>query len=72
LREQVGARNRLSRVDAQYDKLISIGVLKHAGGQLAEVIKPMPISSKPGLGLLHLSAIQACRAVHPQARVSGG
>lgn len=42
-------------VDAQYDKVVSIGVLEHAGrDQLAEVIKAHADFLKPGgLGLLH-------------------
>jgi cyclopropane-fatty-acyl-phospholipid synthase len=42
-------------VDAQYDKVVSIGVLEHAGrDQLAEVIQAHADFLKPGgLGLLH-------------------
>jgi cyclopropane-fatty-acyl-phospholipid synthase len=42
-------------VDAQYDKVVSIGVLEHAGrDQLADVIKAHADFLKPGgLGLLH-------------------
>jgi cyclopropane-fatty-acyl-phospholipid synthase len=42
-------------VDAQYDKVVSIGVLEHAGrDQLAEVIRAHAAFLKPGgLGLLH-------------------
>ena len=42
-------------VDAQYDKVVSIGVLEHAGrDQLAEVIRAHADFLKPGgLGLLH-------------------
>lgn len=42
-------------VDAQYDKLVSIGVLEHAGrDQLSEVIQAHADFLKPGgLGLLH-------------------
>ncbi len=42
-------------VDAQYDKVVSIGVLEHAGrDQLAEVVKAHADFLKPGgLGLLH-------------------
>ena len=42
-------------VDAQYDKLVSIGVLEHAGrDQLAEVVRAHADFLKPGgLGMLH-------------------
>lgn len=42
-------------VDGQYDKVVSIGVVEHAGrDQLAEVIKAHADSLKPGgLGLIH-------------------
>ena len=42
-------------VDAEYDKVVSIGVLEHAGrDQLAEVIRAHAAFLKPGgLGLLH-------------------
>ena len=56
LREQVRVREADFReTDAQYDKLVSIGVLEHAGrDQLAEVIKAHADFLKPGgLGLLH-------------------
>ena len=56
LREQLRVREADFReVDAQYDKVVSIGVLEHAGrDQLAEVIKAHADFLKPGgLGLLH-------------------
>lgn len=42
-------------VDAQYDKVVSIGVLEHAGrDQLAEVVRAHAAFLKPGgLGMLH-------------------
>ena len=42
-------------VDAQYDKLVSIGVLEHAGrDQLADVVRAHAAFLKPGgLGMLH-------------------
>jgi len=42
-------------VDVQYDKVVSIGVLEHAGrDQLAEVVKAHADALKPGgLGMLH-------------------
>jgi len=56
LRGQLRVREADFRdVDSQYDKVVSIGVLEHAGrDQLAEVIKAHADSLKPGgLGLLH-------------------
>lgn len=43
------------RIPGQYDKVVSIGVLEHAGrGQLAEVVRAHADALKPGgLGLLH-------------------
>jgi cyclopropane-fatty-acyl-phospholipid synthase len=56
LQEQLRVREADFReVDAQYDKVVSIGVLEHAGrDQLAEVIKAHADFLKPGgLGMLH-------------------
>ncbi|MCO5109086.1 MAG: cyclopropane-fatty-acyl-phospholipid synthase family protein [Burkholderiaceae bacterium] len=65
LRDEIGRRgmrNRLSvreadfrEVDAQYDKVVSIGVLEHAGrDQLAEVVRAHADFLAPGgLGMLH-------------------
>lgn len=56
LRSQLEVRQADFRdVESQYDKLVSIGVLEHAGrDQLAEVIKAHADSLQPGgLGLLH-------------------
>ena len=65
LREQLAQRGLADRlsvreadfrdVDAQYDKVVSIGTLEHAGrDQLAEVIKAHADFLKPGgLGMLH-------------------
>ena len=65
LREEIGRRglsDKLSvreadfrEVDRQYDKVVSIGVLEHAGrDQLAEVVKAHADFLKPGgLGMLH-------------------
>ncbi len=56
LRGKLQVRNADFRdADAQYDKVVSIGVLEHAGrDQLAEVIKAHADFLKPGgLGLLH-------------------
>jgi cyclopropane-fatty-acyl-phospholipid synthase len=65
IREEIGRRglgDRLAvreadfrEVDAQYDKVVSIGVLEHAGrDQLGEVIKAHADFLKPGgLGMLH-------------------
>lgn len=56
LREQLRVRETDFRdVDAQYDKVVSIGVLEHAGrDQLAQVIEAHADFLKPGgLGLLH-------------------
>ena len=56
LREQLRVREADFReVDQQYDKVVSIGVLEHAGrDQLAEVIKAHADFLKPGgLGMLH-------------------
>lgn len=56
LREQLRVREAdFRQIDAQYDKVVSIGVLEHAGrDQLAEVIKAHADFLKPGgLGLLH-------------------
>ena len=62
-------------VDGPYDKVVSIGVLEHAGrDQLAEVIKAHADFLKPGgLGMLHFIGHLGAprhRTVHPQARVS--
>ena len=60
--ERSGMQDRLSvreadfrEVDAQYDKVVSIGVLEHAGrDQLAEVVRAHADFLKPGgLGMLH-------------------
>jgi cyclopropane-fatty-acyl-phospholipid synthase len=56
LREQLRVREAdFRQIDEQYDKVVSIGVLEHAGrDQLAEVIKAHADFLKPGgLGLLH-------------------
>ena len=56
LRDQLRVREADFRdVDRQYDKVVSIGVLEHAGrDQLAEVIKAHADFLKPGgLGMLH-------------------
>ena len=65
LREEIARRGLADRltvreadfrsVDAQYDKVVSIGVLEHAGrDQLAEVIQAHADFLRPGgLGLLH-------------------
>lgn len=56
LQERLRVRDADFRaVDAQYDKVVSIGVLEHAGrDQLAEVIKAHADFLKPGgLGMLH-------------------
>jgi len=56
LSEQITVREADFReVDAQYDKVVSIGVLEHAGrDQLAEVIKAHADFLRPrGLGMLH-------------------
>jgi cyclopropane-fatty-acyl-phospholipid synthase len=56
LRGKLQVRNADFRdADAQYDKVVSIGVLEHAGrDQLAEVVKAHADLLKPGgLGLLH-------------------
>jgi cyclopropane-fatty-acyl-phospholipid synthase len=56
LRERLRVREADFReVDRQYDKVVSIGVLEHAGrDQLAEVIKAHADFLKPGgLGMLH-------------------
>jgi cyclopropane-fatty-acyl-phospholipid synthase len=56
LREHLRVREAdFRQVDEQYDKVVSIGVLEHAGrDQLAEVIKAHADFLKPGgLGLLH-------------------
>jgi len=54
--DQIAVREADFReVDAQYDKVVSIGVLEHAGrDQLAEVIKAHADFLRPGgLGMLH-------------------
>jgi cyclopropane-fatty-acyl-phospholipid synthase len=65
LREEIARRGLADRlavreadfrdIDAPYDKVVSIGVLEHAGrDQLAEVVKAHADALKPGgLGLLH-------------------
>jgi cyclopropane-fatty-acyl-phospholipid synthase len=56
LQNQIGVREADFRdIDQQYDKVVSIGVLEHAGrDQLAEVIKAHAEFLKPGgLGMLH-------------------
>jgi len=56
LAERIGVREADFReVDTQYDKVVSIGVLEHAGrDQLAEVIKAHADFLRPGgLGMLH-------------------
>lgn len=56
LQQQIGVREADFReVDGAYDKVVSIGVLEHAGrDQLAEVIKAHADFLKPGgLGMLH-------------------
>lgn len=56
LRQQLRVREADFRdVDAQYDKLVSIGVLEHAGrDQLTEIIRAHADFLKPGgLGLIH-------------------
>ncbi len=56
LQRQISVREADFRdVDAQYDKVVSIGVLEHAGrDQLAEVVKAHADFLKPGgLGMLH-------------------
>ena len=56
LRGQIDVREADFRdVDAQYDKVVSIGVLEHAGrDQLAEVIRAHADFLRPGgLGMLH-------------------
>jgi cyclopropane-fatty-acyl-phospholipid synthase len=56
LREQLRVREAdFRQADASFDKLVSIGVLEHAGrDQLAEVIKAHADFLRPGgLGLLH-------------------
>jgi cyclopropane-fatty-acyl-phospholipid synthase len=65
LREEIARRGLSERlavreadfreVDAQYDKVVSIGVLEHAGrDQLADVVRAHAAFLKPGgLGMLH-------------------
>jgi len=56
LSQQLAVREADFRdVDAEYDKLVSIGVLEHAGrDQLADVVRAHADFLKPGgLGLLH-------------------
>lgn len=57
-------------VDAQYDKVVSIGVLEHAGrDQLAEVIKAHADFLKPGgLGMLHFIGHVGRAATEPFIR----
>lgn len=57
-------------VDAQYDKVISIGVLEHAGrDQLPEVIQAHASFLKPtGLGVLHFIGHVARRETEPFIR----
>jgi cyclopropane-fatty-acyl-phospholipid synthase len=65
VREEIGRRGLTDEIqireadfreiEGQYDKVISVGVLEHAGrGQLAEVVKAHADCLKPGgLGMLH-------------------
>lgn len=57
-------------VDAQYDKVVSIGVLEHAGrDQLAQVIKAHADFLKPGgLGMLHFIGHVGRRDTEPFIR----
>ncbi len=71
LRAQLRVREADFReVDAQYDKVVSIGVLEHAGrDQLAEVIKAHADFLKPGgLGLLHFIGHVGRRDTEPFIR----
>lgn len=71
LRAQLRVREADFReVDAQYDKVVSIGVLEHAGrDQLAQVIKAHADFLKPGgLGLLHFIGHVGRRDTEPFIR----
>ncbi len=71
LQEQLRVREADFRdVDAQYDKVVSIGVLEHAGrDQLAEVIKAHADFLKPGgLGMLHFIGHVGRAATEPFIR----